>query len=47
MNIVFLEAQSLGGDMDLTPFNELGNVTVYEVDTPEKMQKGCGTPTLL
>ena len=36
MNIVFLEAQSLGEDMDLTPFNELGNVTVYEVDTPEK-----------
>ena len=32
--IVFMEAQSLGDDMDLSAFDKLGDVTVYDVDTP-------------
>lgn len=34
MKIVFMEAQSLGDDMDLSRFSDLGEVSVYEVDTP-------------
>ena len=29
MNIVFLEADSLGSDVNLEEFNELGNVMIY------------------
>lgn len=34
MKIVFMESQSLGDDMDLSIFDKLGDVTVYDVDTP-------------
>lgn len=34
MKIVFMEAQSLGDDIDLSAFSELGEVTIYDVDTP-------------
>lgn len=36
MKIVFMEAQSLGEDMDLSIFSDLGEVIVYDTDTPEK-----------
>ncbi|MDD3745338.1 MAG: hydroxyacid dehydrogenase, partial [Anaerostipes sp.] len=36
LNIVFMEAQSLGEDVDLSVFSKLGNVTIYETDHPEK-----------
>ncbi len=36
MKIVFMEAQSLGDDMDLSMFNRLGDVVIYDVDTPDK-----------
>lgn len=42
MKIVILEANSLGKDVDLTAFEKLGEVTVYEqsnsLDTPEKIK---------
>lgn len=34
IKIVFLEAQSLGEDMDLSVFSKLGEVVIYQVDTP-------------
>lgn len=34
MKIVFMEAQSLGDDMDLSRFRQLGEVEIYERDTP-------------
>ncbi|MDO4168174.1 MAG: D-2-hydroxyacid dehydrogenase [Eubacteriales bacterium] len=34
MKIVFMEAQSLGEDMDLSMFAQLGEVEIYEMDTP-------------
>lgn len=39
MKIVFMEAQSLGDDMDLSMFSNLGEVTVYDVDTPAENAK--------
>lgn len=36
MNIVFMEAQSLGEDMDLSFFSKLGDVTIYETDSPSE-----------
>lgn len=36
MKIVFMEAQSLGDDMDLSVFSNLGDVTIYDVDTPKE-----------
>ncbi len=37
MKIVFLEADSLGSDMDLEKFFELGDVTIYGETTPEQV----------
>lgn len=34
MKIVFMEAQSLGEDVDLSMFSQLGEVEIYEMDTP-------------
>ncbi|MCQ2982480.1 MAG: D-2-hydroxyacid dehydrogenase [Treponemataceae bacterium] len=36
MNIVFLDAKSIGSDIDLTPFDTLGNVTKYDFSSPEE-----------
>lgn len=36
MKIVFMEAQSLGDDMDLSRFSDIGDVIIYDVDTPEE-----------
>lgn len=36
LKIVFLEAQSLGEDMDLSVFLQLGEVVIYQVDTPSE-----------
>ena len=34
--IVFMEAQSLGDDMELSMFDNLGDVTIYDVDDADK-----------
>jgi glycerate dehydrogenase len=36
LKIVFLEANTLGDDVDLTPFEELGQVIKYPLSEPEK-----------
>ena len=37
MEIVFLEKGSLGNDLDLSYFSELGHVTFYELTKPEEV----------
>ena len=37
MKIVFLEKGSLGNDLDLSYFSELGHVTFYELTKPEEV----------
>lgn len=37
MEIVFLEADSLGQDIDLSMFRDLGHVTVYPLSAPEQV----------
>lgn len=37
MEIVFLEKGSLGNDLDLSCFSELGHVTFYELTKPEEV----------
>ncbi len=39
MNIVLLETQSLGDDVDLTCFNKLGNVTTYSLTSREQVEQ--------
>lgn len=39
MNIVFLDADTIGRDIDLTVFEELGNVTVHGFSTQEEMRE--------
>ena len=39
MKIVFLEAGTLGADMDFSPFEKLGEVVRYETSTAEET---CG-----
>ena len=39
MNIVLLDADTIGKDIDLTIFNKLGNVTIYGYSTPEEMRE--------
>jgi glycerate dehydrogenase len=36
MNIVFLDAKTIGDDIDLSGFDELGEVTKYDFSTPEE-----------
>lgn len=42
MKIVFLEAQSLGEDTDLSIFFQLGDVEIYQVDTPAENASRIG-----
>lgn len=39
MNIVFLDADTIGRDIDLTIFEKLGNVTVYGFSSEEEMRE--------
>lgn len=39
MNIVFLDADTIGSDIDLSPFEKLGNITVYGFSTPAEMRE--------
>lgn len=41
MKIVFLEVNALGDDVDLTPFNELGEVVTYPLSEPAKNAARC------
>ena len=36
MNIVFLDRKSIGSDLDLSEFYELGNVVMYDFSTPQE-----------
>lgn len=45
MNIVFLDADTIGQDMDLTAFEKLGNVTVYGFSSQEEMIAWAGIET--
>ena len=38
MNIVFLDADTIGSDIDLSSFEKLGNVTIYGFSTPDEMR---------
>lgn len=37
MNIVFLDAKTVGDDIDLSPFHSLGNFTAYDFTSPEQV----------
>ena len=37
MKIVFLDAKTLGDDIDYTPFEQLGEVVKYPFSTPEEI----------
>lgn len=37
MNIVILDASTLGSDLDLSPFNEYGDVTIYQTTSSEEI----------
>lgn len=39
MNIVFLDADTIGQDIDLSVFEKLGNVTIYNYSTSEEMRE--------
>lgn len=39
MNIVLLDADTIGRDIDLSIFNKLGNVTVYGFSSPQEMRE--------
>ena len=41
MNIVFLEANTLGNDVDLKMFEKLGTVKTYPLGDPEKNAGRC------
>ena len=37
MNIVILDRMALGDDIDMTVFEKLGNVTIYERTSPDEV----------
>ena len=37
MNIVFLDRKSIGSDLDLSSYDELGKVTMYDFSSPEEV----------
>ena len=37
MNIVFLDRKSIGSDLDLSAFDELGKVTMYDFSYPDEV----------
>ncbi len=39
MNIVFLDRKSIGDDLDLSAFDELGNVVMYDFSTPAEARE--------
>lgn len=39
MNVVILDADTIGQDIDLSAFEKLGNVTVYGFSSPEQMRE--------
>lgn len=47
MNIVFLDAGSLGNDIDFTPFEQMGNVTKYSFTSPEEAPERSETADVL
>ena len=42
MNIVFLEANTLGEDVDLSMFEKFGEVITYPISDPVKNAERCG-----
>lgn len=47
MNIVFLDADTIGRDISLTHFEKLGNVTYYGFSTPEEMRERAADADIL
>lgn len=41
MNIVALELKNIGSDVDVSKFNELGNLTTYSTTKPEEIYEKC------
>lgn len=47
MNIVFLDADTIGKDIDLTVFEKLGNIAVYGFSTQEEMRERAADADVL
>lgn len=47
MKIVLLEGKSVGEDMDFTPFQRLGEVTIYPKTLPEEMPERIGDADII
>lgn len=47
MNIVFLDRKSLGHDLDLSAFKELGKVTEYSFTSPDEVQERAADADIL
>lgn len=47
MNIVFLDADTIGSDIDLTVFKKLGDVTCYGFSTPQEMRERAADADIL
>lgn len=47
MNIVFLDADTIGKDMDLSAFEKYGKVTVHGFSTPDEMQRRAADADIL
>ena len=47
MNIVFLDADTIGSDIDLTVFEKLGDVTCYGFSTPQEMRERAADADIL
>lgn len=43
MKIVFLDAKTIGDDVDLSAFDALGEVVKYDFSTTEEAASGRGT----
>lgn len=47
MNIVFLDADTIGKDIDLSVFEKFGNITIYGFSTPEEMRDRAADADIL
>ncbi len=47
MHIVFLDRMSIGSDLDLSEFSELGKVTMYDFSTPEEVPERAADADIL
>ena len=45
MKLVFLDAKTIGSDINLSAFETLGEVVYYDFTTPDEASIKAGTPT--